>query len=209
MSNQVKLGMQGAQTGYQYGGVYGAIAGAIIGVLAGGEIDRQQKDVLTTYNKRIQSQVAQSLFDLEGQRSVERARTSQALISYESQKDNAISTVRANYGAYEMIGATTEAVKNTIEFQASEAAAQEWLNFEVGIRNYNTQVNEIVNTGMSLLRGSYEDLTGRASESADIGGFGNMLGQMGQGAGGSGGSSGGFSSSAGSSDFGASSYNFG
>ena len=210
-SNMVQGGMQGAQIGGQVGGAYGAIIGAVIGVFAGARIDKDQKKVLNAYNKRIQSNVANSLFDLEAQRNVERNRTSQALINYNTQKTTAISNVRSTYGAYDLIGGTTQAVQSTLEFQAAEAIGQEWLNFEVGIRNYNTQVNEIINTGMGMLRGSYNDIFGASSGSgmAGLSGMGQSMGGMSGGFGGGSSGGGGFASSAGSSDFGASSYNFG
>lgn len=151
----------GAKTGAQVGGVWGAVIGAVVGGVTGyfsPDIVAEQRKSLLKYNAEVTKYTQQSVFDLQRQRVSERMRTSQALSTYQDNSKTSIATLKAQYGAADVIGSSAKALGMTLDFQTEQAMAQEWFNFDVGIDNFNTQLRGIVNNGISRLSnaaGSY------------------------------------------------------
>lgn len=146
--------IQGAQVGGQLGGGWGAIIGGVGGALLGGlgtDPAKAQLESIRKYNAEVTKYTNQSIFDLQRQRVTERMRTSQALASYQDNSKAALSTLKAQYAATDVVGSSAKALGMTIDFQTDQAMAQEWFNFDVGIDNYNTNVRSIVNQGISKL----------------------------------------------------------
>ena len=144
--------IQGAQVGGQLGGGWGAIIGGVGGALLGGlgtDPAKAQLESIRKYNAEVTKYTNQSIFDLQRQRVTERMRTSQALASYQDNSKAALSTLKAQYAATDVVGSSAKALGMTIDFQTDQAMAQEWFNFDVGIDNYNTNVRSIVNQGIS------------------------------------------------------------
>lgn len=221
MSQGLQTGMQGAQFGGQVGGVYGAVIGGVAGFALGYETPDYEKMARDKYNAEVIKHTVSSLFDMRRQQNVENMRTSQALAAYQDENAVAKSQYNAAFGAADIIGSSADALQNTIDFQTTQAQAQTWFNFEVGIDNYNTQVASVVNRGISGLRRTkgatntmdfgaltsqglqmYEQYGGQISSAfrnmgkggySGLEGFGDFGGGMGSGgSGGNGGMMGGF-----------------
>lgn len=152
--------VNGAKAGAQFGPVgagIGAVVGGVIGYFSP-DVAKEQRQAMLKYNAEVTRYTTQSLFDIQRQRVTERMRTSQALSTYQDNTETAISTLKAQYGAADVVGSSARALGMTVDFQTDQAMAQEWFNFDVGIDNYNTNVGAIVNRGLSSLSnkaGSY------------------------------------------------------
>lgn len=164
MGNSAGVGSgatNGAVTGAQFGGGRGALIGTAIGGVLGyfsPDIVAEQRKSLLKYNADVTKYTQQSVFDLQRQRVSERMRTSQALSTYADNKKTAVAELRAQYGAADVIGRSSTDLDQVLDFQTDQAVAQEWFNFDVGIDNFNTQLQGIVNNGISRLSnaaGSY------------------------------------------------------
>lgn len=142
-------GMQGAQIGSNFG-PWGAAIGGVLGLLT----PDKDKEALKAYNKQVVTNLGSTLFDMDRQRNVENLRTSQALDSYRTQGQVAASQFNAAFGAADIIGASADALKSTLDRQVQQATRQVWLDWEVGVDNYNTQINEVVNRASGSLRRS-------------------------------------------------------
>lgn len=165
-------GINAASTGAQLGANFGPLGAAIgggVGLVAGLFDNREKAAVkqLDQFNKQVVNNTARSLFDLERQRVSERMRTVQALGAYQAQRSTALSSLKAQYGAMDVIGSSADAMKQAYSYQVDQALAQEAFNFEVGIDNYNTDVMSIVNQGLSQIRYS----TGNAATQLDVKGL--------------------------------------
>lgn len=165
-------GINAASTGAQLGANFGPLGAAIgggVGLVAGLFDNREKAAMkqLDQFNKQVVNNTARSLFDLERQRVSERMRTVQALGSYQAQRSTAMSSLKAQYGAMDVIGSSANAMKQVYSYQVDQALAQEAFNFEVGIDNYNTDVMSIVNQGLSQIRYS----TGNAATQLDVKGL--------------------------------------
>ena len=136
----------------------GAAIGGTIGLAAGlfSNADKRALKQNEAWNKQVTNNVARSLFDLERQRVLERMRTTSAMLGYNAQRSTTLSSLRAQYGATDVIGSSANALKQAYAFQLDQAMAQEMFNFEVGIDNYNTSVMQTVNQGLGQLRGSIQ-----------------------------------------------------
>uniref|UniRef100_A0AAU8KYH0 Internal virion protein n=2 Tax=Viruses TaxID=10239 RepID=A0AAU8KYH0_9VIRU len=157
MAMNMQGGMQGAQTGMSIGsnfGPYGAAYGGIIGGVLGLLTPDKDLAALKAYNKQVVHNLGSTLFDMDRQRNVENLRTSQALDSYRTQGQVAASQYNAAFGAADIIGASADALKHTLDRQVQQATRQVWLDWEVGVDNYNTQINEVVNRASGSLRRS-------------------------------------------------------
>lgn len=137
--------MQGAQLGGKFGGPWGAAGGAILGFIAGGKAEKRQNEATKKYNDQVVKYAAQDLFDLRRQQNVENVRTAQALSSYQMGKKVQNSAITASLGASDIIGSSASALKNTLDFQTQQAEAETMLNWETGIENYNTGINQLNN----------------------------------------------------------------
>lgn len=166
----ISTGMTGAQIGGQVGGGYGAAIGAVAGFIIGWSNDPEKhlKKRTEEYNKQVTKNVAHSLFDLERQRVSERMRTASAMLGYNAQRSTTLSNLRAQYGAIDVIGSSSNALKQAYAFQLEQAIAQENFNFAVGISNYNTSVLQVVNTGLSQLRYDYKPQNQQSMSPQDI-----------------------------------------
>lgn len=159
-------GVNGAKMGYQVGGGYGAIIGGVIGAITGSlssdpvkaQLRQQQK-----FNDEVIKYTTQSLFDLQRQRISERMRSIAALSTYQDNERTALSTLKSQAGAADIIGSSAKALGSTVDWQTSQAIAQEKFNFGVGIDNYNTNVRQLVNQGVNQLRGTVQQAQQQAS----------------------------------------------
>ena len=158
LTSGINTGVTGAQLGGQLGGGMGAAIGGTIGLAAGlfSNTEKQALKQNEAWNKQVTNNVARSLFDLERQRVSERMRTTSAMLDYNANRSTTLSTLRSQYAAADVIGSSSNALKQAYAFQLDQAMAQEMFNFEVGIDNYNTNVMQVVNQGLSQLRGSIQ-----------------------------------------------------
>ena len=147
--------MQAAQMAGDFGKALGdPNTAALFGLLPyfAASQTKRELDRLDNFNRQVTQHTAQTLFDLERQRVSERMRTTSALVGYNAQRDTTLSSLRAQYGATDVIGSSSNALKQAYAFQFDQAIAQENFNFEVGIDNYNTSVMQTVNQGLQQLR---------------------------------------------------------
>ena len=157
MANPVagfNLGMQGAQLGSSFGPM-GAAIGGTLGLTVGLFSSDPSKPLLKAqekYNSEVVRHTVQSLFDRERAQQVERMRTARALQSYQAQGKTQISTVRANYGAADLVGASAQALAQTIDYQTKQAEAATLFNYGVSFDNYVTDIEAIGQRGVNSLQ---------------------------------------------------------
>lgn len=141
-SREFSSGLQGAQIGGQVGGVYGAIIGAGVGILIGSEQKKAEKRARDAYNAQVIKYAAQDLFDMRRAQNVENMRTAQALATLQNERKIQTSAATAALGAAEIMGASGVALQQALDFQTEEAMADTILNWEIGVENYNTQLEK-------------------------------------------------------------------
>ena len=146
---------RGAQFGAQVGGPWGAAIGGTVGFLSGlfgGDPNRHAKRAQEQYNAAVVKNTITSLFDRERAQQVERMRTARALQSYQAQGKTQISTVRAGYGAADLIGASAQALAQAIDYQTTQALEATRFNYEVGFDNYLTDIEATSQQGVNSLQ---------------------------------------------------------
>lgn len=152
MQAGLSTGMQGAQMGGQVGGMWGAVIGGVAGFALGYGTPDYEKIAREKYNNEVVKNTISSLFDMRRVQNVENMRTAQALAAYRDQQAVTTSSYNAQYGANDVVGASADALKNTLAFQTDQAIAQTWFNYETGIDNYNIGVEGTVNSALAGLR---------------------------------------------------------
>lgn len=155
----MQAGLQGAQTGAQIGSNFGGMGtaiGGIVGGLAGLFTPDYAEKQMKAYNAQVLKFTHQAIFDLQRNQAINNMRTAEALASYQDTAKAGKSSYNAAYGAAEIIGSSAEALKNTIDYEAQQATAREWQNFEIGVDNFNTQLSSIVNSGINSFQTSKE-----------------------------------------------------
>ena len=151
----VQMAMQAAQMSADFGRALGdPSTAALFGPISyfAARQTKKELDRLDNYNRQVTQHTARALFDLERQRVSERMRTTSAMLGYNAQRSTTLSTLRNQYAAVDVIGSSSDALKQAYAFQLDQAIAQENFNFEVGIDNYNTSVMQTVNQGLQQLR---------------------------------------------------------
>lgn len=148
----LQLGMQGAQIGGQLGGGWGAVAGGVGGLLLGLTGKDRQKTMAKQYNDQVVKFAAQDLFDLRREQNFENMRTAQALASYQDQSKVGRASLTASAGASDILGSSADALAQTLDFQTKEAMAQTVMNWDIGIGNYNIQIDQMSNQRLASLQ---------------------------------------------------------
>lgn len=146
---------QGAQVGAQVGGPWGAVIGGTVGFLTGllgGDPNRHARAAQEKYNAEVVKHTITSLFDRERAQQVERMRTARALQAYQAQGKTQISTVRAGYGAADLIGASAQALAQAIDYQTTQALEATRFNYAVGFDNYLTDIEATSQQGVNSLQ---------------------------------------------------------
>lgn len=146
--------MNGIAVGSMFG-AKGAAIGAGIGLVAGLFSADRSKAALKAqqkYNDEVVKNTITDLFDRERAQQVERMRTARALQSYQAQGKTQISTVRAGYGAADLIGASAQALAQAIDYQTTQALEATRFNYAVGFDNYLTNINQITNKGVNAVQ---------------------------------------------------------
>lgn len=151
-------GLQGAQQGAQLGsmfGPWGTVIGAGVGLLGGlfsADKEKAALEAQRKFNAEVVKNTVTDLFDQERGQQVERMRTARALQSYQAQGKTQISTVRAGYGAADLIGASAQALSQAIDYQTNQALEATRFNYAVGFENYLTGINQTTNKGVNSLQ---------------------------------------------------------
>ena len=141
-SREFSSGLQGAQIGGQVGGAWGAVIGAGVGILVGSEQRKAEARMRNAYNAQVLKYAAQDLFDMRRAQNVENTRTAQALATLQNERKIQTSAATAALGASEIMGASGVALQQALDFQTEEAMADTILNWEIGVENYNTQLEK-------------------------------------------------------------------
>ena len=158
----INAGISAATSGMNVGsqfGPKGAIIGAGVGLLAGLFSADKSKAALKAqqrYNDAVVKNTITDLFDRERAQQVERMRTARALQSYQAQGKTQISTVRAGYGAADLIGASAQALAQAIDYQTTQALEATRFNYAVGFDNYLTSLEQTTNRGVNTLQQSID-----------------------------------------------------
>lgn len=149
---------RGMQAGMAAGGAFGgtgaaigAIGGLLIGAF-GGDPTRHARRAMEAYNAQVVKNTAMDLFDKERAQQVERMRTAKALQSYQAQGKTQISSVRAGYGAADLIGGSAIALANAIDYQTEQAKAATMFNYEISFDNYLMSLEQSVSRGANALQ---------------------------------------------------------
>ena len=154
-ANAAQGTVRGAQFGGQVGGPIGAAIGGTVGFLVGafsGDPLRFAKRAQEKYNAEVVKHTVTSLFDRERAQQVERMRTARALQAYQSQGKTQISTVRAGYGAADLIGASAQALSQAIDYQTTQALEATRFNYAVSFDNYLTDIEMTSQKGVNSLQ---------------------------------------------------------
>lgn len=162
MASRVQNGMQGAQQGAQIGsnfGPYGAAAGAVIGGILGLTTPDYEMIALENYNKEVVKNNAMDIMDMRRQQNVTNIQYSQAIAAYQDELSNAKASYNAQFGAAEMIGASAQALQQTMAYQTDQAIAQLWFNFETEVDNMDTQLRRSTNAAQNSLKRAKGDQT--------------------------------------------------
>jgi len=171
LSGGLQGGMQGAQMGAQFG-PYGALIGGVVGGVLGIFEAKEQKERLKAFNSQVVRNAAQQMFDLQRQRGIENLRTSQALDAYSDQRRVTMGNFNANFGAADIIGSSADALKQTLDFQTNQAKRQVWIDWDIGVDNQNTTLNQITNAATAQLQrkigGQQQDLTSVFKSGLDL-----------------------------------------
>lgn len=162
-------GVQGAQIGAQFGGPYGAVIGGALGLGLGLFSKDTEKKAIEKFNQETVTNATKTLFDMRRVQNIQNIRTAQALSAYQDNAKVSKSTYNAAYGASDIIGASAEALSNTVALQTAQAMEGTWFNFDTEINNYNQNVESVTNQAMSQLK--------RAKAQGAGGGIGSMLTQ--------------------------------
>lgn len=155
MNNATTGAMQGASMGGQVGGAWGSVIGGVLGGVLGYNTADPTKAALEAqrkYNDAVVKNTVTSLFDRERAQQVERMRTARALQSYQAQGKTQISTVRAGYGAADLIGASAQALAQAIDYQTTQALEATRFNYAVGFDNYMTDIEATSQQGVNSLQ---------------------------------------------------------
>lgn len=154
----INAGLSAATSGMNVGsqfGPMGAAIGAGVGLLAGLFSEDKSKAALKAqqrYNDAVVKNTITDLFDRERAQQVERMRTARALQSYQAQGKTQISTVRAGYGAADLIGASAQALAQAIDYQTTQALEATRFNYAIGFDNYLTSLEQTTNQGVNTLQ---------------------------------------------------------
>lgn len=159
-SQGISTALQGAKFGGSFGGAWGAIGGGLIGLVTGGKAADREAEMTKKYNDQVVKYAAQDLFDMRRQQNVQNIRTAQALASYQDNQRVQTSSVVANMGAADIIGSSAKALVQTMDFQTKAAQAETMLNWQVGLDNYNTTIDQQTNQRSASLK--------RQQEGADL-----------------------------------------
>ena len=153
----LNAGIQGAQMGGQVGGAWGAVIGGGLGFILGAG-STSSKDVIKKYNNELVKLHAQDLFKLQAEQNYEAMRTAKALMDYQDNQRVAQSSYNAQYGAADIIGSSADALSQVLDFQTSEAKAAVRFNWEIGVDNYNTTIDQLTNQRQASLK-RFDDKT--------------------------------------------------
>ncbi len=181
-------GLQGAQQGAQVGsmfGPWGTAIGAGVGLLGGlfsADKEKAALEAQRKFNAEVVKNTVTDLFDQERSQQVERMRTARALQSYQAQGKTQISTVRAGYGAADLIGASAQALSQAIDYQTNQALEATRFNYTIGFDNYLTGINQTANKGVNNLQRSIDlpdqkpmDIMGMFNAGKSVFGAGKQL----------------------------------
>ena len=155
VANAGQGAMRGAQVGGSVGGPWGAAIGGTVGFLTGllsSDPNKQLLKAQEKYNAEVVKNTVTSLFDRERAQQVERMRTARALQSYQAQGKTQISTVRAGYGAADLIGASAQALAQSIDYQTTQALEATRFNYAVSFDNYMTDIEATSQQGVNSLQ---------------------------------------------------------
>ena len=150
--------MNGMSVGSMFG-AKGAAIGAGVGLIAGlfsADRSKAALEAQRKYNDAVVKNTVTDLFDMERAQQVERMRTARALQSYQAQGKTQISTVRAGYGAADLIGASAQALAQAIDYQTTQALEATRFNYAVGFDNYLTGIEQTTNKGVNTLQQSID-----------------------------------------------------
>lgn len=144
-------GMQGAQMGSNFG-PWGAVIGGAAGFVFGKSAPDNDKIMLDKYNAEVVKFAARDLFDMRRVQNEENKRTSAALAQYQDNRRVQTSSIVASMGAADIVGSSANALKQTLDFQTTEAMNQTLINAATGIENYNTRVDQMTNQRIASLQ---------------------------------------------------------
>ena len=106
-------------------------------------------EVSKQHNKAVLAETARGIGEINRQRTLSKMQTNQALLHDNMEAVGAISQVSTQEAALDSIGASSTAAMSDIQRQQSEVTATTKLNFEINQDNLDTQLQSLVNSGIS------------------------------------------------------------
>lgn len=106
-------------------------------------------EVSKQHNKAVLSETARGIGEINRQRTLSKMQTNQALLHDNAEAAGAVSDVSTQEAALDSIGASSTAAMLDIKRQQSEVTATSMLNFEINQDNLDTQLQSLVNSGIS------------------------------------------------------------
>ena len=106
-------------------------------------------EVSKQHNKAVLAETARGIGEINRQRTLSKMQTNQALLHENAEAVGAIANVDAQEAALDSIGASSTAAMLDIQRQQSEVTATTMLNFEINQDNLDTQLQSLVNSGIS------------------------------------------------------------
>ena len=151
LQNGIQGASQGAQLG-SLGGPWGAVIGAVIGGVMGLTTPDYEGKAIRKHNDEVVKNAMNDLFDLRRVQNSQNMQTAQTLMQYQDQRKLMAAQANVQYGAADMLGSSTAALRKTMDFQTNEAMSQTMYNWEVGVGEHNQEVHRITNSAQNSLR---------------------------------------------------------
>ena len=101
------------------------------------------------HNKAVIAETARGIGEINRQRTLSKMQTNQALLHDNAEAIGAISNITTQEAALDSIGASSTAAILDVRRQQSEVTATTMLNFEINQDNLDTQLQSLVNSGIS------------------------------------------------------------
>ena len=106
-------------------------------------------EVSKQHNNAVLSETARGIGETNRQRTLSKMQTNQALLHDNAEAIGAISNITTQEAALDSIGASSTAAILDVRRQQSEVTATTMLNFEINQDNLDTQLQSLVNSGIS------------------------------------------------------------
>lgn len=157
----------GAAMGASVGGPWGAAIGAVVGAAAslftGSQAAKAENkatvarnQAIMEYNKKVMLSTAQSVSQINMQRSIENQKTASALFNINAQKSAASNQTRAMAAATDTVGASARDAAQSVMVNADRASGAIKNQAEITTEGFNMMLRKTTDEGANALQGGVE-----------------------------------------------------